>query len=183
MAPLQQGAKDRRLPPLGLYRLSRVAFQLRAPPPGGLPPLGLTGRTGVPCFSNGTTGFEHLPPPTTLPQWRVSLARSSRPLATNEAGSLNWSASVGGAGTGSGGGAGIATSTFVVFSFGGGSNESLGFTFSAAGGASIEGTGGHNGQDMMKGDNTIGSAIGYQGIGYNPNLSHADEYPPSQELV
>ena len=25
--------------------------------------------------------------------------------------------------------------------------------------------------------------IGYRGPGYNPNFSHADEYPPSQEAV
>ncbi|KAE8803379.1 hypothetical protein D1007_20729 [Hordeum vulgare] len=211
MAPTQQGAIDHRLPPLGLHGLSRVAFQPRAPPPGGLPPLGLTGRVGVPSFSIGTAGFEHVPPPTTLPRRRVGLARPSRPPAPNESGSSNWSASVGGASTGSGGGAEIASSTFVGFtfgsgwiSFGGGGNESLGFTFNAAGGANTEvqrmcskvvvfsshvsshvcmskGTGAHNGLDMMNGENTTGSAIGYRGTGYNSNFAHADEYPPSQE--
>ncbi|KAE8804184.1 hypothetical protein D1007_19936 [Hordeum vulgare] len=153
MAPPQQGATDRRLPPLGLRGLSRVAFQPGAPPPGGFPPLGLTGRAGVPSFSIGTTGFEHLPPPTTLPRWRVGLARPSRTPATNESGLSNWSASVDGAGTGSGGGAGITSSTIVGFnlingsdgiscgggdgiSFGCGGRGSLGFMFSADGGAS-----------------------------------------------
>ncbi|KAE8788523.1 hypothetical protein D1007_37451 [Hordeum vulgare] len=154
MAPPQQGAEDRRPPALGLRGLSRVAFQSRAPPPGGLPPLGLIGRSGASSFSIGTAGFERLPPPTTLPRRRVGLARPSRAPAPNEAGSSNWSASVGEAGTGSGG---IGSSTFVrfnlingsgwisfggggagVISFGGGGGESLGFTFSTGAGGNGE---------------------------------------------
>lgn len=206
MAPPQQCA-NRRPPPLGLRGLSRVAFQPRAPPPGGLPPLGLTGRSGAPSFSIGTAGFERLPPPTTLPRRRVGLARPSRAPAPNEAGSSNWSASVGEAGTGSGG---IGSSTFVGFnlmngsggisfggggggvisfgggggsgiSFGGGGSESLGFTFSTgAGGNRSEGSS-HGGSTEGIGGNE--GTIGYRGPGYNPNFSHADEYPPSQEAV
>nr|XP_051190382.1 uncharacterized protein LOC127303716 [Lolium perenne] len=156
MAPPHQGESDRRPPPLGLRGLSRVAFQPRSSPPGAVPPprpLGLTGSASMQSFSIGTAGSEPYPPPTTLPRRRVrGLARPSRPPAPNEAGSSNWSASVGGAGAAS---AGIVSSTFVGFSlvnggggisfgsgsgisFGSGGSESMGFTFgSGAGGIRI----------------------------------------------
>jgi hypothetical protein len=102
-------------------------------------------------FSIGTAGSEPYPPPTTLPRRRVGLARPSRPPAPNEAGSSNWSASVGGAGAAI---AGIRSLAFVGFSlvnggvisfgsgggisFGSGGSESMGFTFgSGAGGIRI----------------------------------------------
>ncbi|KAE8815899.1 hypothetical protein D1007_06738 [Hordeum vulgare] len=162
MAPTQQGESDRRLPPLGLRGLSRVAFQPRAPPPGGLPPLGLIGRAGVASFSIGTAGFDHLPPPTTLPRRRVGLARPSRPPAPNEAGSSNWSASVGGTGTSSGGRAGTgsdgASSTFVGFTFGsGGISFGGGSRNSFVGGA---GTGSGGGGNSFVGGAGTGSGGG-----------------------
>uniref|UniRef100_A0A452Y206 Uncharacterized protein n=1 Tax=Aegilops tauschii subsp. strangulata TaxID=200361 RepID=A0A452Y206_AEGTS len=140
MAPPQPGGSDRRPPPLGLRGLSRVAFQPRSPPPGAVPPpppLGLTGRASMPAFSIGTTRSEPHPPPTTLPRRRVGLARPSRPPAPNEAGSSNWSVSIGGAVAGSGE---MVRSSFVGFSlvnggggisFGSGGSESMGFTFSS----------------------------------------------------
>ncbi|KAK1693096.1 hypothetical protein QYE76_009793 [Lolium multiflorum] len=147
MAMPQHGESDCRPPPLGLRGLSRVAFQPRSPQPRAVPPsrpLGLTGRASMQSFSIDTAGSELHPPPTTLPRWRVSLARPSRPSAPNEAGSSNWSASVGGAGAAS---AGIGSSAFVGFSlvnggggisFGSGGSESMGFTFgSGAGGIRI----------------------------------------------
>lgn len=157
MAPPQQGGSDRRPTQLGLRGLSRVAFQPRSPPPGVVPPppLGLTGRGSMQSFSIGTARFEPHPSPTTLPRRRVGLTRPARPPAPNEAGSSNWTASVGEAGTGSGG---IGRSTYVGFnllngsggisfgggggiSFGGGGSESLGFTFSTgAGGNRREGS-------------------------------------------
>ncbi|KAK1618992.1 hypothetical protein QYE76_024509 [Lolium multiflorum] len=209
MATANQGESDRPPPPLGLRGLSRVSFQPRSPPPGSVPPprrLGLTGRASMQFFSIGAAGSEPHPPPPILPRRRVGLARPSRPPAPNEAGSSNWSASVGGAGAAS---AGIGSSAFVGFSlvnggggisfgsgggisFESGGSESMGFTFgSGAGGiritdgfssaATTEGTefglGGHNGQDMSNGES---STIGYRGVGYNPNFSHADEFPPTQ---
>ncbi|XBI30592.1 hypothetical protein VPH35_054309 [Triticum aestivum] len=203
MTPPQQCA-DRRPPPLGLRGLSRVAFQPRSPPPGGLPPLGLTGRSGAPSFSIGTAGFERLPPPTTLPRRHVGLTRPSRAPAPNEAGSSNWSASVGEAGTGSGGfvgfhlingsggmsfgGGGGGVISFgggggggSGISFGGGGSESLDFTFRTGAGANRSEGSSHGGSREGIGGNE--GTIGYRGPGYNPNFSHADEYPPSQEAV
>ncbi|XP_044432134.1 uncharacterized protein [Triticum aestivum] len=201
---LPQQCADRRPPPLGLRGLSRVAFQPRSPPPGGLPPLGLTGRSGAPSFSIGTAGFERLPPPTTLPRRRVGLTRPSRAPAPNEAGSSNWSASVGEAGTGSGrfvgfhlingsggisfGGGGGGVISFGSgggggsgISFGGGGSESLDFTFRTGAGANRSEGSSHGGSREGIGGNE--GTIGYRGPGYNPNFSHADEYPPSQEAV
>jgi hypothetical protein len=145
MAP---GDDRRPPPPLGLRGLSRVAFQPRSPAPGGLPPLGLTGRGPVPSFSIGTAAFEPVAAgPSNIPRRRVGLSRPSRPPAPNEAGSSNWAAFIGG-GSGS---ASNARSSFVGFSlangsggisfgggggvsFGGGGSESLGFTFSTGAG-------------------------------------------------
>uniref|UniRef100_A0A453KHP0 Uncharacterized protein n=1 Tax=Aegilops tauschii subsp. strangulata TaxID=200361 RepID=A0A453KHP0_AEGTS len=142
-AATARGGSDRRPPPLGLRGLSRVAFQPRSPPPGAVPPpppLGLTGRASMPAFSIGTARSEPHPPPTTLPRRRVGLARPSRPPAPNEAGSSNWSVSIGGAVAGSGE---MVRSSFVGFSlvnggggisFGSGGSESMGFTFSSGAG-------------------------------------------------
>ncbi|KAE8808776.1 hypothetical protein D1007_14869 [Hordeum vulgare] len=68
-----------------------------------------------------------------------------------------------------------------MISFGGGSSESLGFTFSTGASGNRREVSSHDGSTEGIGGNE--GTIGYRGSGYNPNFSHADEYPPSQEAV
>jgi hypothetical protein len=146
MATPHQGQSDRRPPPLGLRGLSRMAFQARSPPPGAVHPprpLGLTGRASMQSFSIGTGGYEPWTPPTTLPRRRVGLARPSRPPAPNEAGSSNWSTSVGGAGAAT---AGNGSSAFVGFTL---DNGGGGISFGSGGGISFGSGGGIGGSDSM----------------------------------
>ena len=130
MSHEQPSDEAHRLPPLCLRGLTRIAFQPRSSPVGGLPPLGLTGRAPLPSFSIGTAGSEPVTRGRSGGVRRVGLSRP-RPPPPNQAGPSNWANSTGWSGSSS---SGNRPSTYVGFNFINGSGDiSFGGTSTARG--------------------------------------------------